>query len=153
MRENYDLDIQKEVIDCILNLKRADELILFFLREESAYLVDALIKLNQYIEGSEAAMEKGQRSAFACAKELIRKLPENKRRTYRQRLTSTLILKDYTGYLNILVQLANYADMIFDFAFDLFEDFEKNMDIAYAFVNALGKAPDKKALGSEKQNR
>ena len=56
-------------------------------------------------------MEKGQRSAFACAKELIRKLPENKRRTYRQRLTSTLILKDYTG---------------------------------------LGKAPDKKALGSEK---
>ncbi len=150
MRENYDLDIQKEVIDCILNLKRADELILFFLREESAYLVDALIKLNQYIEGSEAAMEKGQRSAFACAKELIRKLPENKRRTYRQRLTSTLILKDYTGYLNILVQLANYADMIFDFAFDLFEDFEKNMDIAYAFVNALGKAPDKKALGSEK---
>ena len=30
------------------------------------------------------------------------------------------------------------------------EDFEKNMDIAYAFVNALGKAPDKKALGSEK---
>ena len=150
MRENYDLDIQKEVIDCILNLKRADELILFFLREESAYLVDALIKLNQYIEGSEAAMEKGQRSAFACAKELIRKLPENKRRTYRQRLTSTLILKDYTGYLNILVQLANYADMIFDFAFDLFEDFEKNMDIAYAFVNALGKVPDKKALGSEK---
>ena len=37
--------------------------------------------------------------------------------------------------------------MIFDFAFDLFEDFEKNMDIAYAFVNALGKVPDKKALG------
>ena len=67
-----------------------------------------------------------------------------------QQLTSTLILKDYTGYLNILVQLANYADMIFDFAFDLFEDFEKNMDIAYAFVNALGKAPDKKAWGSEK---
>ena len=26
----------------------------------------------------------------------------------------------------------------------------QNMDIAYAFVNALGKAPDKKALGSEK---
>ena len=48
------------------------------------------------------------------------------------------------------MQLANYADIIFDFAFDLFEDFEKNMDIAYAFVNALGKAPDKKALGSEK---
>ena len=143
MRENYDLDVQKEVIDCILNLKRADELILFFLREESTYLVDGLIKLNQYIEGSEAEMEKGQKSAFACAKELIRKLPENKRRTYRQRLTSTLILKDYTGYLNILVQLANYADMVFDFAFDLFEDFEKNKDIAYAFVNALGKAPDK----------
>ena len=152
MRENYDLDVQKEVIDCILNLKRADELILFFLREESTYLVDGLIKLNQYIEGSEAEMEKGQKSAFACAKELIRKLPENKRRTYRQRLTSTLILKDYTGYLNILVQLANYADMIFDFAFDLFEDFEKNKDIAYAFVNALGKAPDKKTADTEKAN-
>lgn len=143
IRENYDLDVQKEVIDCILNLKRADELILFFLREESTYLVDALIKLNQYIEGSETRMEKGQRSAFACAKEIVRKLPENKRKSYRQRLTSTLILEDYTGYLKILVQLANYADMIFDFAFDLFEDFEKNKDIAYAFVNALGKSPDK----------
>lgn len=44
-------------------------------------------------------------------------------------------------------------DMIFDFAFDLFEDFEKNMDIAYAFVNALGKAPDKKHWVAKKQNR
>ena len=149
IQENYELDVQKEVIDCILNLRRVDRLILFFLREESTYLVDALIKLNQYIEGSESDMEKRQKSAFACAKELVRKLPENKRKSYRQRLTSTLILKDYEGYMDILIQLANYADMTFDFAFDLFEDFDKNMDIAYTFVNALSKESENKKKNEE----
>ena len=61
-----------------------------------------------------------------------------------------MTFEDYDRFCDILLNLSNYADEPFDFAYDLFEDFEKNMDIAYAFVNALGKAPDKKALGSEK---
>lgn len=35
------------------------------------------------------------------------------------------------------LNLANYADESFSFAYDLFEDFEKNKEVAYTFVNAL----------------
>ena len=37
----------------------------------------------------------------------------------------------------ILLNLSNYADEPFDFAYDLFEDFEKNKELAYTFVTAL----------------
>ena len=48
-----------------------------------------------------------------------------------------LSLGDYARFNNLLLNLANYADESFDFAYDLFEDFEKNKELAYTFVNAL----------------
>lgn len=140
LKNNYYLNVQKEVLDCILNLQRTDSLIEFFLREDRGYLVHELIKLNMYIEGrkNDMALELGKKSAFKCAKILMGKLSENKVKSYRQRLINALVLKDYEGYCRILIQLVGYANMTFEFAYDLFEDFEKNLDIAYSFVNALG---------------
>ena len=84
-------------------------------------------------------MKQTMKKAYACAKEVAKKLPENKRESYKQKLTSAIVFKDYDRYCQILLQLSNYADMPFDFAYSLFEDFEENKDIAYTFVNALTK--------------
>lgn len=140
-------------MDCILNLKDADELIEFFLKRDSEYLVSLLIKLNRLIKERGNDMEKGMTVAYACAKKVAEKLPENKRKGYRQRLTSSLVLKDYSTFLDILAQLSNYTDITFDFVYDLFEDFEHNKELAYTFVNAMtkkSKMQDKQTGGKEK---
>ncbi len=146
INDKYYVNIQKEVLECILNLVRTDELIelLFRKREEKIrtnieYIVSKFIQINQLISGG-GSMNQSMKVAYACAKEVTKKLPDNKRTSYRQKLTSAIIFKDYDRYCQILLQLSNYADVSFDFALDLFEDFEENKDIAYTFINALTKA-------------
>lgn len=152
--KEYYLDVQKEVMDCILNLKDADELIEFFLKRDSEYLVSLLIKLNLLIKERGKNMTKGMTVAYACAKKVAEKLPENKRKSYRQRLTSSLALKDYSAFLDILAQLSNYTYIQFDFVYDLFENFEDNKELAYTFVNAMtkkSKVQDKQTGGKENE--
>ena len=88
-------------------------------------------------------MNRLMKKAYACAKEVAESLPENKVKSYRQKLTSTIVFKDYDRCCQILLQLSNYAsnysDVKFDFVYDLFEDFESNKDVAYTFINALTK--------------
>ena len=152
--KEYYLDVQKEVMDCVLNLKDADELIEFFLKRDSEYLVSLLIKLNLLIKERGKNMTKGMTVAYACAKKVAEKLPENKRKSYRQRLTSSLVLKDYSAFLDILAQLSNYTDIQFDFVYDLFENFEDNKELAYTFANAMtkkSKVQDKQTGGKENE--
>ncbi|MDO4943555.1 MAG: type I CRISPR-associated protein Cas8a1/Csx8, partial [Lachnospiraceae bacterium] len=139
INDNYYINIQKKVMDCILNLIRTDELIELFLKRDSEYLVSQFIKINQLICGGGEGMKQSMRVAYACAKEVAKKLPENKRESYRQKLTSAIVFKDYDRCCLILLQLSNYSDVKFDFAYSLFEDFEANKDIAYTFINALTK--------------
>ena len=82
-------------------------------------------------------MKQSMKGAYACAKKVAADLPENKRVSYRQKLTSAVIFKDYDRCCQILLQLSNYTNIAFDFVYDLFEDFEKNKDIVYTFINAL----------------
>ena len=89
-------------------------------------------------------MKQSMKMAYACAKEVAGKLPENKRESYRQKLTSAIVFKDYDRCCQILLQLSNYADVPFEFAYDLFENFEENKDIAYTFINALTKKKEDK---------
>ncbi|MDY2596034.1 MAG: type I CRISPR-associated protein Cas8a1/Csx8 [Oliverpabstia sp.] len=139
INDNYYVNIQKEVMNCIMNLVRTDILIELFLKQNSEYLVSLLIEINRLICGGGEEMKQTMKKAYACAKEVAKKLPENKRESYKQKLTSAIVFKDYDRYCQILLQLSNYADMPFDFAYSLFEDFEENKDIAYTFVNALTK--------------
>ncbi|MDO4168875.1 MAG: type I CRISPR-associated protein Cas8a1/Csx8 [Lachnospiraceae bacterium] len=145
INDNYYMNIQKKVIDCILNLIRTDELIELFLKRDSEYLVSQFIKINQLICGGGEEMKQSMRGAYACAKEVAKKLPENKRESYRQKLTSAIVFKDYDRCCLILLQLSNYSDVKFDFAYSLFEDFEANKDIAYTFINALTKDKENRA--------
>ena len=137
VNDNYYINVQKEVLNCILNLVRTDKLIELFLKQESGYLVSQLIKLNILICGGGEKMNKSMKVAYACAKEVVKKLPENKLDSYRQKLISSIVFKDYDRCCQILLQLSNYADVPFDFAYDLFENFEDNKDIVYTFINAL----------------
>lgn len=144
MNDNHYLDIQKEVIKCILNLTRTDYLIELFLKQNSEYLVSLLIDVNWLICGGGEEMKKSMNVAYGCAKAVAENLPENKRESYRQKLTSAIIFRDYDRFCQILLQLSNYTEISFDFAYDLFEDFENNKDTAYTFVNALTKKREKK---------
>ena len=61
-------------------------------------MVSLLIKLNLLIKERGKNMTKGMTVAYACAKKVAERLPENKRKSYRQRLTSSLALKDIVHF-------------------------------------------------------
>ena len=81
-------------------------------------------------------MNQAMRGAYACAKAVVSAIPD-KYKAYRQKLTSAVVFKDYDRCCQILLQLSNYSGVTFDFVYDLFEDFEKNKDVIYTFINAL----------------
>lgn len=145
--DNYKLAVYRKVTDAIINLVLVDDLINYFLKNNKegnyTYLTSQLIRLNLLIKG-DREMDKGMKSAYACAKRIVQKregksfkVQDNKLAAYRQKLTSTLTFEDYDRFCKLLLNLSNYADETFDFAYDLFEDFEKNKELAYGFVNAL----------------
>ena len=150
INDNYYLDVQKKVTECILNLVRTDELIEFFLKRDmrrdiqsdSEYLVSLLIRVNILICGG-GEMNQAMRGAYACAKEVVSTIPENKCNAYRQKLTSAVVFKDYDRCCQILLQLSNYSGVTFDFVYNLFEDFDKNKDVIYTFINALTSKKEK----------
>ena len=144
INDNYYLDVQKKVTECILNLVRTDELIEFFLKRDmrrdiqsdSEYLVSLLIRINNLVCGG-GEMNQAMRGAYACAKAVVSAIPENKYKAYRQKLTSAVVFNDYDRCCQILLRLSIYSGVTFDFVYDLFENFEKNKDVIYTFINAL----------------
>ena len=87
----------------------------------------------------EKGMKDKLKGAFACAKQVASKLEINKIDSYRQKLTSAVIFRDYDRACQILLQLANYSNVEFGFVYDLFDNFENNKDLVYTFINALSK--------------
>lgn len=166
--DNYYINIQKKVTDAIINMIVLDDIIELFLKEDSkfdsitgaknrySYLIMRLIEINEMIRtniernyekeskiiGGED-MKQSMKVSYACAKQVVETFEKrnqlNKISSYRTKLTSAIVFKDYDRFCDILIQLANYSDVQFDFAYPLFEDFEKNKDLAYGFVNALTK--------------
>ena len=145
--ENYWVDIQKEVTESILNFTLLDHLINYLLKKPDVnnygYVINQLIKINIKIKGADK-MDGAMKSAFKSAKTVVDKrengsykVPDNKLSSYNKKLTSAITFEDYDRFCKILLNLANYADESFSFAYDLFEDFEKNKEVAYTFVNAL----------------
>lgn len=133
------INIQKDVTDCILNNIVLDRYIEKFLKEnDKGYLVYKLISVNILIRG-EKNMKDRLKGAYACAKKVVEVIPDNKIDAYRQKLTSSIIFKDYDRVCQILLQLSNYSDIEFGFVYDIFENFEDNKDLAYTFINALSK--------------
>lgn len=141
--EDYYIDVQQGVINAILNLIYLDDLIELCLKEKRSKIVKNLIKINALIRKGGNDMNQAMNSAYACAKEVVKTFEfrkvDNKIESYRTKLISAVIAKDYDRFCQILLQLSNYAGVTFNFAYDLFENFEENKDLAYTFVNALEK--------------
>lgn len=137
--DNYYMNVQEEVMNCILNLVRTDALIELFIKQRLEFLVSLLIEINVLICGGGERMKQSMKAAYGCAKKVAEKLPENKCRSYKEKLLSCVVFKDYDRCMVTLMNLSNYAEVPFHFVYDLFEDFEANKDVAYTFINALTK--------------
>lgn len=142
--DKYYINVQKEVTDSILNSVLVDELIELFLNDKNrSYLVKQLIDINVLIR-SDKDMDERLKGAYACAKQVVKVIPQNKIDSYRQKLISSIILNDYDKVCKILLQLSNYSNIEFGFVYKLYDDFEKNKDLAYTFINALSKGEEDK---------
>lgn len=142
--DNYYIDIQREAMECIINEICTDRFIELLLKADTnyRYTIEKLIEINLRLKGFYE--EKGAEKMKAilgytriCAENVVKKLEKNKVKSYRQKLTSAIVAEDYDRFCDILLQLSTYSDVAFGFSYDLFEDFEKNKDIAYTFVAAL----------------
>jgi CRISPR-associated protein Cst1 len=140
VNDNYYINIQKEVINNILNELVVDDLIELLLKSDRnySYIVSKLIYVNEKIKGA-GQMTDEMKSAYGCARKVVEKIEKNKVKSYRQKLISAIVAGDYNRACDILLQLSSYSDVTFGFAYNLFEDFEKNKDLAYTFINALEK--------------
>ncbi len=144
---DIDLNIMEVVTDKIVNNLYLDSLIELLLKESNSFLVGNLIKINKIIYEEVSNLEsKNMKRAYASAKEIVSKLStkerKNKITSYRQKLISCLIMHDYDRFNETLLQLSSYAGVEIGFAYDLFENFEENKNVAYAFVNTLNDFSD-----------
>ena len=144
VNENYYINIYTEVINCILNNLLLDEYIEMFLKLDGyKYLISQFINLNILIKDKKKkggnTMNKSMYVALKSAEKVADSIETNKLKSYRQKLTNAIIFKDYDRVCQILLQLSNYSGIGFDFAYDLFENFEENKDVIYTFINALEK--------------
>lgn len=96
-------------------------------------------------------MNKKMKAAYAAARAVAGKLEENKLKSYRQKLLSSIIANDNDRFKQILIQLSLYSEVDFSFALDLFDDFEANKDIAYTFIVELKK--DRNDKNDRKDNQ
>lgn len=148
--DDYYIRIGNEVIHCILNDLKVDSLIYFLLKEEEKrkggefsynYAIQRLIGVNQIIKEEEIMTEQmkvayGQ--AIKCTNNLICQNRENKIQSYKNKLISAMVAEDYDRVNLILLELSGYSETSFTFVYDLYEEFEKNKEIAFTFINTLG---------------
>ncbi|NRY64154.1 type I CRISPR-associated protein Cas8a1/Csx8 [Clostridium beijerinckii] len=152
VNENYNRYLEKEVSDSILNNIKIDALIEMLLKPKQdtakykypnySYNIKTLIEINTLIYGGDK-MDKQMKSAYASAKRVMKEIPENKVDSYKQKLISAITFKDYDRFCQVLLQLSSYSGVVFDFAYDLFGNFDENKNIAYTFINALNKESNK----------
>lgn len=143
------LNLETVVTNSVLNGVHLDDIIETLLKNKAAHSsrIRGLIMVNQLIYGGDK-MDRKMKDAKDAASAVKERLESNKVNSYKQKLISALMFKDYDRFCEVLLQLSSYAKVVFSFAYDLFEDFEGNKNIAYAFVNALNS--DEKIQGGKK---
>jgi len=139
VKDEY-INVQKIIFNSVLNMVLLDPLIeQLLVNNVLPGVVKMLVDLNVLMKKGVGHMNKSMTGAYACGKIVADRIPENRLSSYRQKLTSAVVFKDSDRVCDILVQLSNYADISFDFAFDVFEDFEANKELVYTFINSLRK--------------
>lgn len=136
------IDIEKIVTDSILNNIKLDNMIesLFASYYNYYFLISLLIRINQFIY-EENNIKSIHKNAFEVA-EAVRNALVNKSKKikyYDQKLIGALTLKDYEKVKEILLHLSACSQVRMDFLIYVYEDFEKNKNLVYTFLNTLEK--------------
>ncbi len=157
INDKYYLNIEKEVVNCILNLNNIDYLIETLLKKSSNYiLTSGLIVINNLIynggEKMNEEIELAKKEAYYINVSLLKSGAKNKIDSFKNKLLSSIIAKDYDSFNVTLLKLSTYSNVKITFAYDLFDDFESNKNIAYTFVNALGTYYEGKKDEGEQNN-
>lgn len=168
IRDNYYINMSEVVTNAILNDLVLDDVIerVFEYENKSKenirefLCIKQLIKINvflyKHIKNLEVDIvsEKYLKGAYRSAKDVTgyfkAKNLENKTKSYRQRLISSIVAKDYNRFIEIMLQLSSYTEIPFKFLHDLIKDFEANKNLAYEFINSLG---DYKQENSNKEKK
>lgn len=159
--DDYWINILNEVFDAVVNFTLLDDLINKLLKDSreggNSYVISKLLKVNVEIKKGDEKMKNTMKAAFACAKQIVDKKDGNKPRvsdtklkSYCTKLINAIILDDYE-FQKILINLSNYAEVPCGFAYDLFEDFEGNKEIAYTFVNSLNRYKNNNQEGKDNE--
>ncbi|WP_426709397.1 type I CRISPR-associated protein Cas8a1/Csx8 [Cetobacterium sp. SF1] len=147
------IPVEKIVVDNILNLKYLDDFIEYLFKvENKKTLRGSLIKINRLIYKEGEFMKKNYAEVIedgSKIKEFFKTKP-NKLRSYEQKLVSAITLKDYDRVKEIMLHLSSYSQLPIRALILLFEDFEKNKNLAYTFINSIG---EKKSVGEEKNGK
>lgn len=161
------VSILERVTDAVRNLQLLDSLIETLIKDDikkksanNSILTWNTIKLNVLIRDKlhigGGNMNKTMRSAYAGAEKAAAVLKGrnqgNKINSYRTKLLSSLLFRDYDRFSEILLSLSNYTGVYFPFAYELFEDFEANKDAAYAFVNRFNEFSENRADEDEAED-
>ena len=160
--DDYWINILNEVFDTVVNFTLLDNLINKLLKDSreggNSYVISKLLKVNVEIKKGDEKMKNTMKAAFACAKQIVDKKDGNKPRvsdtklkSYCTKLINAIILDDYDQFQKILINLSNYAEVPCGFAYDLFEDFEGNKEIAYTFVNSLNRYKNNNQEGKDNE--
>lgn len=160
--DDYWINILNEVFDAVVNFTLLDDLINKLLKdsreEGNSYVISKLLNVNVEIKKGDEKMKNTMKAAFACAKQIVDKKDGNKPRvsdtklkSYCTKLINAIILDDYDQFQKILINLSNYAEVPCGFAYDLFEDFEGNKEIAYTFVNSLNRYKNNNQEGKDNE--
>jgi CRISPR-associated protein Cst1 len=170
VNEKFYIDLEKEVINGILNLTNLDNLILKLLKHDRG--IGAMIKVNRLIhktiidiedsgklkqrniyinELGGKEMSKNYKNAIGCGIAVKKSIKDkNKIKSYKNKLITAISFKDYNQFNLVLMKLSDYSGIGFAFAFDLFKDFEGNINLAYSFINALNEYSEESKIVNTK---
>lgn len=162
MSDEYWINILNEVFDAVVNFTLLDNLINRLLKDSrdgrNLYVISKLLEVNVEIKKGDEKMKNTMKAAYVCAKQIVDKKDGNKPRvsdtklkSYCTKLINAIILDDYDQFQKILINLSNYAEVPCGFAYDLFEDFEENKEIAYTFVNSLNRYKNNDQEGKDNE--
>lgn len=100
---------------------------------------DILININEKWKGEVPMenIESAKNMGFKVSQKLMKKEKANKINSYKQRIVGALVAHDYDRVNEVILSLSAYVEMEFSFAYQLFEDPEKNKGLAMAFASAL----------------
>ena len=163
--DDYYFNLENEVYNRCLNNESLDSCIEFMLRlgaentdqgRTARIQNDKIIDINENWKG-ESRMSDNQKlniksaraAGYSASQWFMDNNSENKLKSYKQKLISSIVAHDYDRMNEILLNLSSYTNKELTFAYQLFEDPENNIGLAYAFANAL--TPDVKNF-NKKEN-